>query len=173
MEQLVTTVAEEAEHSERLLALLRGQQESLIKGDTRSIEANVREQKTALQLSRTLGHRRQQLVDTISNNGNGRGNGGKPNLAQFIVTVFNDYGHRLSQLRTSMKTSIERLSRTKEQNRMLIERSLSSIDEFRHLLTAVKTLSQEHVPGRSETRSVTPNTRIGMRQPWRRGPQAC
>jgi flagellar biosynthesis/type III secretory pathway chaperone len=173
MEQLVSTVAEEAEHFERLLALLRCQQESLIKDDIRRIETTVLEQKKALRRSQSLERRRLQLVDTISRSGNGGGNGGTPDVAEIIATVSTDYGRRLSQLHNSMKKSIERLRKTKEQNRMLIQQSLGNIEEFKHLVAAVTAPSQEHTPERSESRSVEPHTRIGMRQPWRRGPWAC
>jgi flagellar biosynthesis/type III secretory pathway chaperone len=173
MEQLVSTVAEEAEHFERLLALLRCQQESLIKDDIRRIESTVLEQKHALRRSQVLERRRQKLVNTITENGHGRGPNGRPDIVQIVATVSADYGNRLSQIHTSMKKSIERLKETKEQNRMLIQRSLGNIEEFKHLISTLKTPSQEHAPERSEARSVTPHTRIGMRQPWRRGPWAC
>jgi flagellar biosynthesis/type III secretory pathway chaperone len=173
MEQLISTVAEEAEHFERLLALLRRQQESLIRDDIRRIEATTLEQKNALRRSRVLERRRQKLVSAITENGHGRGSAGRTNIVHIVASVSADYGNRLSQIHTSMKKSIERLRETKEQNRMLIQQSLGNIEEFKHLISALKTPPQVHTPERVESRSVTPHTRIGMRQPWRRGPWAC
>ena len=48
VEQLVAVVAEEAEHCDRMLTLLRRQQRFLIEGDTTGIEANAREQESAI-----------------------------------------------------------------------------------------------------------------------------
>ncbi|MEW5875955.1 MAG: flagellar protein FlgN [Candidatus Zixiibacteriota bacterium] len=145
VEQLVAVVAEEAEHCERLLGLMKRQQEHLVSGDTGAIEINVREQEMALRRSHDLERRRQRLVDAIAQE---QGMGGeKPDLARIIATVSNDYGRRLTELRTSMKKSIERLSKTKEQNRMLIEQSLGNINEFIRLIAAANGPSPEYTPG--------------------------
>jgi len=128
LEQLGFLVAEETEHCERHLGLMRRQQEFLSQGDTSSIEANAREQETALRRSRHLERRRRRLVGTLARDGGL--NFGTPDLGLIIATVFDDYDHRLSAVRATMKKSIERLNKTKEQDRMLIERSLNQINEF-------------------------------------------
>ena len=127
-EQLVSVVAEEAEHCERLLGLMRHQQALLIQGNTRKIESNVRDLEAAVRRSRYLDCRRRQLATAFAKNSTL--NVGAPNLAQIIATVSDDYGSRLASLRTSMQMSIERLQDTKERNRALIEKSLSLINEF-------------------------------------------
>ena len=57
-------------------------------------------------------------------------------MSSLIAAVSDDYGRRLAELRVSMAAAIERVNKTKEQNRMLIERSLSNINEVIHLLAA-------------------------------------
>jgi len=127
-DQLVSVIAEEAEHCERFLGLLRRQQELLIQGDTHRVEANVREQESALRRSRYLECRRRQLVSAVVKDCTL--NAGAPYLAETIATVFNDYGSRLASLRASMQRSLARLHETKENNRTLIEQSLGNINEF-------------------------------------------
>jgi len=128
VEQLISVVADEAEQCERLIRLMSCQQEFLILGGTRSIEANVRELRTALCRSCDLQCQRQQLVDTIAKGA--RFTGGKRELAQIVGTVSIDYGRCLSELHASIKKTIRRLCKTKEQNRIFIERSLGNISEF-------------------------------------------
>lgn len=128
VKQLVAVVADEAEQCERLLGLMRHQQAFMISGDTSGIEANARELETALHRLSDFQRQRQQLIAILAK---GAGfDGGKPDFARIIDTVSIDYGRRLSELHTSIKKTIERLCETKEQNRMLIERSLGNINEF-------------------------------------------
>jgi flagellar biosynthesis/type III secretory pathway chaperone len=142
VEQLISVVAMEAEHCERLLTLLRQQQRHLIEGKTEALQANVREQEAAIRRSRDLESRRQSLVKTIAQRQNLDND--LPNLSALIATLSDDYGRRLSALRTSMAQSIERLSKTKEQNKMLIERSLTNINEIMHMLAAANVAAGEY-----------------------------
>ncbi len=134
VEQLVSVVADEAEHCERLLMLLRHQQRHLIEGNTEELQGNVREQEDAVRFSRELEQRRQSLLSRLAESD--LFGGEKPNLARLIATVSDDYARQLNQLRTSMSRSIQNVIKTKEQNRMLIERSLSNIDETIRLLAS-------------------------------------
>lgn len=127
VEQLVFVVANEAEQCERLLRLMSCQKKFLLLGDTRSIETNALELGTALYRSSDLQCQRQQLVDTIAKHDGS--NGGMPEFAQIIASVSIDYGRRLSELHASIKKTTERLCKTKEENRTLIERSLGNISE--------------------------------------------
>lgn len=154
VEQLISVVAEEAEHCERLLGLMRRQQDCLVAGDTTGIEANVREQENALRRSRDLERRRQSLTAAIAQDGGF--NGGMPDLPQIIAGVSEDYGRRLSELRSSMKKSIERLNKTKEQNRMLIEQSLGNINEFIRLIAAANAPAREYTNSAARPQTAAP-----------------
>jgi flagellar biosynthesis/type III secretory pathway chaperone len=142
VEQLISVVAMEAEHCERLLTLLRQQQRHLIEGETDALQANVREQEAAMRRSRDLENRRQALVATIAERQSLDSD--TPNLSALIATLSDDYGRRLAALRTSMAQSIERLTKTKEQNKMLIEQSLTNINEIMHMLAAANVAAGEY-----------------------------
>ncbi|GAB4317049.1 MAG: hypothetical protein Kow0074_05400 [Candidatus Zixiibacteriota bacterium] len=134
VEQLISVVAEEAEHCERILVLLRQQQDSLVRGDIDSLQNNLREQENSLRRSRELERRRRSLVQQVAEAVDLQEE--SPSLRALIATLSDDYGRRLSELRISMAAAIERVNKTKEQNRMLIERSLSNINEIIKLLAA-------------------------------------
>jgi flagellar biosynthesis/type III secretory pathway chaperone len=133
-EQLVRVVAEEAEHCERLLSLLRHQQRHLVEGNTSELEGNVLEQELASRRSRELERRRLGLLDRMSEMP--ACGGERPDITRLIAALSDDYGRRLSELRHTMKQSLEQLKKTKDQNQRLIERSLSNIGETMRLLAA-------------------------------------
>lgn len=134
VDQLVSVVAEEAEQCERLLTLLRQQQRHLVEGNIRELDVNVREQEVAIGHAHELGRRRQRLLEELARCpafGSGR-----LDMSRLIATLADDYGRRLDTLRRSLKQSISQLVKTKEQNAMLITRSLSTIDETMRLLAS-------------------------------------
>jgi flagellar biosynthesis/type III secretory pathway chaperone len=132
VDQLIAVVAEEAEHCERTLTLLRQQQRRLIEGDTEGIENNVREQETAIRRSRELERRRLTLLERLAATEDFGGEA--PDMERLITTLSDDYGRRLTQLRESLLEAIQRIAKVKQQNAMLIERSLSNIGETVRLL---------------------------------------
>lgn len=135
VDQLIAVVAEEAEHCERTLNLLRQQQRRLIEGDTQHIENNVRQQETAIRRSRELEKRRLALLERLAAT---REFGGEtPDMERLITTLSDDYGRRLTQLRESLADAIRRIAKVKQQNTMLIERSLSNIGETVRLLATL------------------------------------
>lgn len=133
-EQLVAVVAQEAEHCERLLSLLRRQQRHLVEGNTIKLPANVREQECAMRHSRQLEKQRQEILERLAQLP--ADGGRKPDLSRLIATLSDDYGRRLEQLRDTLAAAIQQVSKTKEQNTMLIERSLFNIGETMRLLAA-------------------------------------
>ena len=142
VEKLVTVVAEEAEHCERLLTLLRQQQEYLVESNTTGLESNVREQENAIRRSRDLERRRTDLVENIA-----QGlvlNDEEPTLSRLIGLLSSDYGRRLGSLRDSMGRSIELVSKTKDQNRMLIEQSMYNIDEVMRMLATTSASAADY-----------------------------
>jgi len=135
-------VAEEAEHCERVLSLLRQQQRCLIESDTEGLKANVLEQEKAIRRSRELERRRQTLVAGIA-----EGpvfDGETPNIAGLIANLSDEYGRRLASLRVSMARAIERVNKTKDQNRMLIEQSLGNINEIIRVLAAANVAAADY-----------------------------
>lgn len=144
IEQLISVVAEEAEHCERILVLLRQQQDCLVRGDIEKLQANLREQEESLKRSRELEQRRRGLVQQVAEATDIDDQ--SPSLRTLIATLSDDYGRRLAELRVSMASAIERVNKTKEQNRMLIERSLSNINEIIHLLAATNVAMTDY-PG--------------------------
>ena len=147
VEQLISVVAEEAEHCERVLTLLRQQQRCLIESDTEALQANVLEQEKAIRRSRELEDRRQGLVATIAQQQPLEGE--TPNIAGLIANLSDEYGRRLEGLRISMARAIERVSKTKDQNRMLIERSLGNINEIIRVLATANVAAPDYA-GRSK-----------------------
>jgi len=150
IEQLIAVVAEEAEHCERILILLRRQQDHLVRGDIEGLQKNLREQEDALRRSRELERRRTQLSQDVADDTAMAEQ--SPNLSSLIATLSNDYGQRLAELRVSMAQAIERVNKTKEQNRMLIERSLTNINEIIHLLAEANVAASEYAGGSKGTR---------------------
>lgn len=150
IEQLIAVVAEEAEHCERILILLRRQQDYLVRGDIEGLQKNLREQEDALRRSRELERRRVQLSQDVADDTAMAD--ASPNLTTLIATLSNDYGQRLAELRVSMAQAIERVNKTKEQNRMLIERSLSNINEIIHLLAAANVAAGDYAQASKSTR---------------------
>ncbi|MEW5701244.1 MAG: flagellar protein FlgN [Candidatus Zixiibacteriota bacterium] len=134
IDQLISVVAEEAEQCERLLTLLRQQQRYLVEGNVAGLDANVRDQEEAITRSRALGMERGRLLETLGQDPNLRGQ--RLDISRLIASLSNDYGRRLETLRGSMKRSIELMTKTREQNAMLIQRSLSTIGETMRLLAA-------------------------------------
>jgi alanyl-tRNA synthetase len=134
IEQLISVVAEEAEHCERILMQLRQQQDCLVHGDVERLQDNLREQEHSLRRSRELENRRRTLAQQVAQSADIHGQ--DSSMSSLIAAVSDDYGRRLAELRVSMAAAIERVNKTKEQNRMLIERSLSNINEVIHLLAA-------------------------------------
>ena len=142
VEQLIAVVAEEAEHCERVLTLLRQQQRCLIESNTEGLKANVLEQEKAIRRSRELERRRQSLVAAIAQNP--VFDGQAPNLAGLIANLSDEYGRRLGDLRVSMARAIERVNKTKDQNRMLIEQSLGNINEIIRVLAAANVAAADY-----------------------------
>lgn len=134
IEQLVTVVAEEAEHCERVLTLLRHQQRHLVEGNIPELQASVLEQEKAMRRSRELEQRRQFLLDHLAQTPAFAGD--RPNVTRLISTLSDDYARRLENLRTSMTRSIQQVNKTKGENQMLIERSLYNIHETIQLLAS-------------------------------------
>ena len=132
VEQLVSVVAEEAEHCDRMLTLLRHQQQFLIKGDTTGIESNAREQERAIRQAGEMEKRRRSLLDRLAEAPEFHGEA--PDMERLITTLSDDYGRRLRQLRESLSQAMDRVRKVKEQNTLLIERSLFSISETMRLL---------------------------------------
>lgn len=148
IEQLVSVVAQEAEHCERILALLRNQQRHLIEGNVDELRTSVAEQEKAMRRSRELEQRRQSLLDDLSHTP--QFDGERPGLARLITTLSDDYARRLESLRTSMTHSIQQVIKTKEQNRMLIERSLYNINETIHLLASTNVAVADYAASGAE-----------------------
>jgi len=148
IEQLVSVVAEEAEHCERILTLLRHQQRHLVEGNVEELRANVLEQENAMRRSRELEQRRQTLLDNLAQTP--AFDGERPGLARLITTLSDDYGRRLETLRTSMTHSIQQVIKTKEQNQMLIERSLFNINETIQLLASANASAADYAMGGAE-----------------------
>ena len=148
IEQLVSVVAEEAEHCERILALLRTQQRHLIEGNLEELQTNVSEQESAVRRSRELEQRRQTLLGNLAQTP--AFDGERPGLARLITALSDDYGRRLESLRTSMTHSIQQVVKTKEQNRMLIERSLFNISETIKLLASANASAADYAMGGGE-----------------------
>lgn len=142
IEQLVSVVAEEAEHCERILTLLRHQQRHLIEGNVEELQASVLEQENAMRRSRELEQRRQFLLDHLAHTP--AFDGERPDLARLITALSDDYARRLEALRTSMSRSIQHVIKTREQNRMLIERSLFNINETIQLLASANTAAADY-----------------------------
>lgn len=142
VEQLIAVVAEEAEHCERVLSLLRQQQRCLIESDTDGLKANVLEQEKAIRRSRELERRRQGLVAEIAHRP--EFDGDTPNIARLIENLSDEYGRRLAGLRISMARAIERVNKTKDQNRMLIEQSLGNINEIIRVLAAANVAAADY-----------------------------
>jgi len=148
LEQLVSAVAEEAEHCERILILLRNQQRHLVEGNIADLQANVLEQERAMRRSRELERRRQTLLDELSQTADFDGQ--RPGLVRLITTLSDDYARRLETLRTSMTRSIQQVITTKEQNRMLIERSLFNINETIQLFASANVAAADYAAGGTE-----------------------
>jgi len=142
VEQLIAVVAEEAEHCERVLTLLRQQQRCLIESDTENLKANVLEQEKAIRRSRELERRRQTLVASLAQQT--PSDCETPNLASLIANLSDEYGRRLAGLRVSMASAIERVNKTKDQNRMLIEQSLNNIGEIIRVLAAANVAAADY-----------------------------
>lgn len=132
VEQLVSVVAEEAEHCDRMLTLLRCQQRFLIEGDTAGIESNAREQESAIRRVGEMEKRRRTLLDRLADAPEFHGEA--PDMERLITTLSDDYGRRLRKLRESLAQAMDRVTKVKEQNTLLIERSLSSISDTMRLL---------------------------------------
>lgn len=155
IEQLVSVVAQEAEHCERILALLGNQQRHLIEGNVEELRASVTEQEKAMRRSRELELRRMTLLDDLSRTP--QFDGERPGLARLITALSDDYARRLESLRTSMTRSIQQVVKTKEQNRMLIERSLYNINETIHLLASASVTAPEYAAtGAERTAAASP-----------------
>jgi hypothetical protein len=156
VEQLISVVAEEAEHCERVLTLLRQQQRCLIESDTEELKANVLEQEKAIRRSRELERRRQALVTQIAQDPPFEGE--TPNIAGLIANLSDEYGRRLAGLRISMVRAIEHVNKTKDQNRMLIEQSLGNINEIIRVLAAANVTASDYAVrgrGKSEVASLS------------------
>lgn len=135
VEQLLVVVAEEAEHCERTLTLLRKQQREFVRGDIDAISDSVAEQEQTIRQARVLERRRLELLERLANSP--AFNGARPDLQKLMSVLSDDYGRRFERLRRSLSESIARLTRVKKQNSMLIERSLSNIAETMRLLATV------------------------------------
>ena len=70
--------------------------------------------------------------------------GETPNIRGLIENLSDEYGRRLSGLRVSMARSIERVNKTKDQNRMLIEQSLGNINEIIRVLAAANVAAADY-----------------------------
>jgi hypothetical protein len=148
-DQLIAVVAEEAEQCERMLTLLRQQQRRLIECDTAGIESNVRDQEAAIRRSHELEKRRLGLVQQLEQAAGV--NGESSNIERLVAVLSDDYGRRLRQLRESLGAAIGRIEKVRQQNTVLIERSLSNIGETMRLLATVPpagghTVSAEREP---------------------------
>lgn len=149
IEQLISVVAEEAEHCERILVLLRQQQDCLVRGDIENLQNNLRDQENSLRRSRELERRRRSLAQQVAEAADLQEQ--SPSLKTLIATLSDDYGRRLSELRISMAAAIERVNKTKEQNRMLIERSLTNINEIIKLLAATNVAVADYSGAKRKT----------------------
>lgn len=145
-DKLIAVVAEEAEHCERMLVLLRHQQRRLVEGDAKGIVANAREQERAIRRGRELERLRLGLLDQLSQYE--EFNGQRPDIDHLICVLSGDYGRKLVQLRQSLSGAMERMLKVKEQNTMLIERSMFNIGETMRLLAAVPGMDDTTGTGR-------------------------
>lgn len=135
IDQLVAVVAQEAEHCERILTLLRQQQRHLVESDTAGIDANIQAQEEAIRRSRDLERRRLSLLDRLAEHP--QFGGERPDMERLIQSLSDSYGRRLTRLRDALADAIDRIRRTKEQNAVLIDRSLHNIGETMRLLASV------------------------------------
>jgi flagellar biosynthesis/type III secretory pathway chaperone len=124
VDQLVSTVAEEAELFERLLALLRQQHRHLVRSDVAGLKRVARDQGDTLRAAQVLECRRHDLLERLTAS---PPESGSADCARLVAALSHDYARRFAELRRTLEGSIAQLQDTKEHNAQLIARSLSSV----------------------------------------------
>jgi hypothetical protein len=131
--QLVSVIAEEAEHCERLLWLVRQQQSYMAGKNIGRLEANGREQERTVRRLRKLERRRLALIRLLAQMPS-YNNNTRPDLTRLMAVLSDDYGRRFDQLCRVIGASLSQLVGIRERTAVLVERSRFHIGETsRHL----------------------------------------
>ena len=147
-EELMAVVAREAEQLDQLWQLLSRQQRFLVEGDVAGVTANVQEQAQALRIAHELETERLRLLDeaAVCLEGDPRA----LTLSRLAGLLSGSYAERLNELRATLVAITKNIERTRQQNEMLINRSLYHIGETVRLFAG----SMATVPAYSANPSV-------------------
>jgi flagellar biosynthesis/type III secretory pathway chaperone len=140
VDQLVSTVAEEAEMFERLLALLRQQHRHLVSGDVADLKRAAGDQEGVLLAARLLERRRHDLLERLAAS---PPESGSADCTRLVAALSHDYARRFAELRRTLEGSIAQLQSTREHNARLIARSLSSVSRQIGLRSTTLTDSEQ------------------------------
>lgn len=146
-ERLVRIVAREAEHLDTLLQLLTAQQRFLVEGDLAEVEQNVQKQEEAIHLAGELEGERARLLKALAPQLDEQPQA--LSLARLSELLSGTYAQRIKQLRETLLSITGNIQRTRQQNEMLIGRSLYHVDETMRLIAGNDNTSPSYAEGKS------------------------
>ena len=157
--QLTQVVSREVEHLGSLLQLLTDQQRFLVEGNVAGVEENVVRQEQALHLSHELENERHRLLGWLAEHVDG--NPQELTLSKLTELLSGTYASRLKQLQKTLLSITGNIQRVRQQNELLINRSMMHIRETVRLLAGNMATAPEYAPRTTTKKNAALFNRIG------------
>lgn len=157
--QLSQVVAREVEHLDSLLQLLTEQQRFLVENNVAAVEQNVQEQERAIHRSRELETQRQHLLGRLAQSIDGDPR--ELTLSRLTGVLSGTYASRLKSLQQTMLSITGNIQQVRQQNEMLINRSLKHIGETMRLLAGSQATTPEYAPRTTAKKNAAFFNRVG------------
>lgn len=132
--ELIEVLKEEASLFETFLELLEQQQQALVKNDIDELNRITGLQREKAVSSRRLNKRREEVIGKLALDG---ASGGNITISRLIESVSSGHAIVLGQLRDSILDLNARISKVRDQNEMLINRSRDNIFKTMELLSRI------------------------------------
>lgn len=130
---MIGLMEEEVRTFRNLLEALCEQRNALVQGDEGRFVRSVRRKAEILERTRRLEDEREEVVRNLAERLDLKSD--RPTLSQIISAVEEEYGRRLSELRETLLELLDRVHRTNETNKFLIEHALSFVESNIRLLS--------------------------------------
>jgi hypothetical protein len=157
--KLSKVVAREVEHLDSLLQLLTDQQRFLVEKNVAAVEENVQRQEQAISYSRELEAERQRLLGRLAERVDG--NPRELTLSKLTDVLSGTYATRLKKMQQTMLSITGNIQHVRQQNEMLINRSLMHIRETMRLLAGSQATAPEYAPRTTTKNNAALVNRVG------------
>jgi flagellar biosynthesis/type III secretory pathway chaperone len=141
IDRLIDIVGQEAALFESFLELLEQQQQMLVKNDVEGLNRVTQQQREKLRESQRLNRQREEIIEHIKQ---ANAIEGDLNVTRLVEIVDQDRAHQLIKLRDLIQSLNDKITTTRNQNALLLNRSREYIAKTMEMLSRINAPSNTY-----------------------------